>query len=118
MQERIDSTRDERPDLLAAQLYGFGDLVDRSKLDHKLLLWTPEKLVPEHFVTLHHVSWSQFPTRRGWAKFQRDLRAVAVEATPEDVSDASALLLALATTYAAPGSSEMMDVASGVAAPE
>lgn len=117
VQERMASTRNERPDLVAALLYGFGDLVDRRELDHKLLLWSPRRLVfPGHFVALHHVSWSQFPARRGWARFQDDLRAVSVMPTPEDVGDASALLLALAMNYAAPGSSEM--VAQAGAGPE
>ncbi|MHC4513756.1 MAG: anti-sigma factor family protein [Planctomycetota bacterium] len=113
VQERIASTRNERPDLVAAQLYGFGDLVDRRELDHKLLLWEPQDLVPGHFVALHHVSWSQFPTRRGWARFQQGLRTVAVRETPPAVGDASALLLALAMNYAAPGSSEIVALAMG-----
>jgi len=116
VQERIASTRNERPDLLAAQLYGFGDLVDRGELDHKLLLWEPLRLVPGHLVALHHISWSQFPTRRGWARFQHGLRAVSVMPTPEGVADASALLLALAMNYAAPGSSEMVALATDAAA--
>lgn len=118
VRERIAGTRNERPDLLAALLYGFGDLVDRAELDHKLLLWRPDRLGKlGHFVALHHVSWSQFPTRRGWARFQHDLRAVSVLPTPEGVTDASALLLALAMNYAAPGSSEVMALAMD-AAPE
>ena len=115
VQERIELTRNERPDLVAAQLYGFGDLVDRRPLDHRLLLWTPEQLARGHLVALHHVSWSQFPTRRGWARFQDGLRVVAVMPTPDTVTDASALLLALAMNYAAPGSSEVMELARGAA---
>ena len=66
-------------------------------------------------MALHHVSWSQFPTRRGWARFQDGLRVVAVMPTPDTVTDASALLLALAMNYAAPGSSEVMELARGTA---
>jgi len=108
--ERIEKTQDERPDLLAAHLYGFGELCDRAAVEHKLRLWRARDFVPENFVALHHVSWSRFPLRSGWADFQRDLRRVSALETPEAASDASALLLCLAVNYAAPGCQELMDL--------
>lgn len=107
LDERINASSMERPDLLAAQLYGFADLVDRAAIDRKLLLWRAQNLVPEHYVALHHLSWSQFPARPGWSRFQRELRMLSVQSTPEGTGDASALLLCLAMNYAAPGSSEL-----------
>lgn len=108
---RIEQTKDERPDLLAALLYGFADLpeVDREAIEHKLRLWRASDLVPGHFVALHHVSWSSFPLRSGWADFQRDLRRVSTAETPDSITDASALLLCLAVNYAAPGCQELLD---------
>lgn len=108
--ERIEKTKDERPDLLAAYLYGFGELGDREAVEHKLRLWRARDLVPEHFVALHHVSWSRFPLRSGWADFQRDLRRVSTSETPASAADASALLLCLAVNYAAPGCQELLDL--------
>lgn len=103
LEERLDESHGERPEILAAMLYGFGDLVDREQLDHRLLLWRPALLGGHDLVALHHVSWSQFPPRPGWATFQRELREMATVKTPPGVRDASALLLSLAMNYAAPG---------------
>jgi hypothetical protein len=108
--DRIRETKDERPDLLAAYLYGFGEFAERDRVEHKLRLWSARDLVPEHFVALHHVSWSRFPLRSGWADFQRDLRRVSAWNTPAGVADASALLLCLAVNYAAPGCQELLDL--------
>ena len=110
LQERVDATPNiEQPDLLAAQLYGFGDLVDRVHIEHELLLWGAKDLVAEYLVALHHLSWSRFPVRPGWAAFQQELRSVAAIATPESPTDAAALLLALAVNYAAPGSHRLLE---------
>jgi anti-sigma-K factor RskA len=108
--DRISQTKDERPDLLAAYLYGFGEFGERDRVEHKLRLWGARDLVPEHFVALHHVSWSRFPLRSGWADFQRDLRRVSAWDTPAGVADTSALLLCLAVNYAAPGCQELLDL--------
>ena len=74
LSERLDQTTAEQPDLLAANLYGFGDLIDRGETEHRLGLWHARDLVPEHYVALHHVAWSRFPLRSGWADFQLELR--------------------------------------------
>lgn len=97
----------EQPALVAAQLYGFGDLIDRSEADRRLSLWRPQLLLPD-FVAMHHVAWSKYPVRPGWAEFQRQLRTLAGEPTPEGLKDASALLLSLCTNVAAPGVSESL----------
>ncbi|MCB9869441.1 MAG: hypothetical protein H6836_02905 [Planctomycetes bacterium] len=110
--KRVSFSTEERPDLLAAQLYGFGDLIDRAPIERKLRLWHASDLVPNYFVALHHISWSRFPLRAGWAAFQRELRSVAATATPAEVGDAAALLLSLAVYYAAPGCQELLAMAS------
>jgi len=109
--EQVAQARSERPDLLAAYLYGFGDLIDREDIEHKMRLWRPRDLVSEHLVALHHFAWSRFPLRSGWADFQHDLRVVASMATPQGVTDAAALALALSMNFAAPGSHELLDLA-------
>jgi hypothetical protein len=111
LSERIAATTAEHPELLAAQLYGFGDLVDCRSLEFKLMLWRARDLVPEHYVALMHIAWSRFPVREGWADFQRQLRTVSVEATPSTAGDAAALLLCLAMNFAAPGSEEILELA-------
>ena len=103
LEERLEEASGERPEVLAAMLYGFSDLIDRRRFDHGLLLWRPVLLAGHDLVALHHVSWSQFPPRPGWATFQRELRELATIKTPERIRDTSALLLSLAMNYAAPG---------------
>ncbi len=104
LQERMQASDMEQPDLLAAQLYGFGDLVDQAEIDRKLLLWRAQYLIPEHYLALQHICWSQFPPRESWWRMQDELRMLSVQESPQAVADASALLLCLAMNYAAPGS--------------
>lgn len=103
LEERLAQSASERPEVLAAMLYGFSDLIERNALDRRLLLWPATLLADQDLVALHHLAWSQFPLRPGWTEFQRQLRAVATLKTPSDVGDAAALLLSLAMNYAAPG---------------
>lgn len=107
LQERIDGSSDERPDLLAAQLYGFGDLVERDRVERRMLLWRARELAERDWVALLHWSWSRFPSSLGFAAFQRELRQVASLPTPASLRDASAMLLSLAMNYAAPGSASI-----------
>ena len=101
--ERLDArSGSEQPALVAAQLYGFGDLIDRREADRRLTLWRGAALLPD-FVAMHHAAWSRYPVRSGWASFQRELRQIAGVPTPDGLSDASALLLTLCTNTAAPG---------------
>ena len=104
--ERLAQHREEeRPGLVAAHLYGFGDLIDREEADRMLKLWRARFLVPD-YVALHHLAWSKYPVRSGWAEFQFEMRAVAAMETPEKTADAAALLMALATSLAVPPESE------------
>ena len=103
VEERIEVAGGERPEMFAALLYGFGDLVDRDEMDRRLLLWKPGLIAGDNLVALHHLSWSQFPPRAGWAEFQSQLRGLSTLQTPGQVGDASALLLTLAMNFAAPG---------------
>lgn len=95
----------EQPSLLAAKLYGFGDMVIRDELDRRLKMWQTSNL---DYVTIYHLAWSRFPVRPGWARFQQELRRLSARPTPEGAGDAGALLLCLAMNFAAPGSAEMV----------
>lgn len=106
LKERLDVSV-ERPDVVAAMLYGFRDLVDREDLDARLLLWGAKHLLPD-YVALLHYAWGHYPVRRGWANFQDDLRYLSTLRTPELLEDAAALLLTWATNFAAPGSQELI----------
>jgi hypothetical protein len=106
LHERL-AVRVERPDVVAAMLYGFGDLVDRAALDARLLLWSARQLLPDYLALLHY-AWGQYPLRTGWASFQDDLRYLSTLPTPVQLADASALLMTLATNFAAPGSLEIL----------
>lgn len=103
LQERSAESGGERPELLAALCYGFGDLVDRDELERRLLLWRPGQLAGGDLVALHHWAFSRFPPREGWAEFQRALRELAAMETPPRIRDAAALLLCLSMSFAAPG---------------
>ncbi len=106
LEERLSGST-ERPDVIAAMLYGFGDLVDRNDLDRRLLMWRPQRLWP-NYVALYHYAWGQYPLRPGWTQFQQDLRWVTAQHEPEAVTDNAALLLTLAMNFAAPGAPEML----------
>ena len=83
LQERIDDSEQLRPELLAAMAYGFGDMVDLDAVDQELRLWNAAHLVPD-YVAMHHLAWSQYPVRQGWARFQTEMRQLSAIATPED----------------------------------
>lgn len=106
LEERL-TAGSERPDVIAAMLYGFGDLVDRDDLDRRLKMWRPQLLLP-NYVALYHYAWGQYPLRPGWTQFQQDLRWVTAQRGPKVVSDTAALLLTLAMNFAAPGAPELM----------
>jgi hypothetical protein len=103
LQERLEAGAGaEQPARVAALLYGFGDLIDRADADRRLALWRPRMLASD-LVAMHHLSWSKYPVRPGWATFQRELRGIAAIPTPDGLRDAAALLLSLCTNVAAPG---------------
>ncbi len=113
LQERLERRSVERPDLIAALRYGFADLHDVAELDRQLLLWRPPQLaeLPDGYTTMHHLAWSLYPIRPGWAEFQLELRRIAALTTPRPLGDAAALLLSLTTSFAAPGVAEMLAIA-------
>lgn len=112
LRERLERSRSERPDIVAAALYGFEDLMDRRSLDRRLLLWKPGKLAVRHCLALHHLAWSRYPLRRGWTEFQLELQSVAAHTTPRTLRDAAALTLALSMSFAAPGTYEIVTLAA------
>jgi hypothetical protein len=106
LRERLDGAV-ERPEVIAAMLCGFGDMVDLADLDARLLLWDARQLLPDYLALLHY-AWGQYPVRRGWASFQDDLRYLSTLPTPVFLIDTAALLMTLATNFAAPGSLELL----------
>jgi hypothetical protein len=92
----------EQPARLAALLYGFGDLVDREGIERSLSLWRP-RLLRDDLVAVHHLAWSRYPVRAGWADFQRELRWLSGLPSPDSLRSRAALLLGLCTNVAAPG---------------
>lgn len=92
----------EQPARLAALLYGFGDLVDREGVERALSLWRP-RLLRDDLVAVHHLAWSRYPVRAGWADFQRELRWLSGLPSPDSLRSRAALLLGLCTNVAAPG---------------
>ena len=44
--------------------------------DRMLKLWRARLLLPD-YVALHHIAWSKYPIRPGWADFQRELQGLA-----------------------------------------
>lgn len=113
----VVSTLEERllqspgdPALLAAMAYGFSDLLtDPEAVEAKLRAWRPAELVG-NYVTLMQLAWSREPGIRGWARFQMEMRRVATQPTPAGFLDRCAMLLCLATNYAAPGVSGLCSV--------
>ncbi len=110
LQERLAAASVEQPALLAAQLYGFGDLVDRGEVDRMLSLWRPRLMASADVVALYQMAWGQYPPRPGWARFQWELREVGAAKTPESVLDTAALLLSVATNFAAPGVAGVLEL--------
>ncbi len=92
----------DHPEVLAATLYGVVDLIDRDEWEGELRRWRPTALLPD-FEALHHLAWSREPGSAGWTRFQRELRRVAATPTPAGLTDRAALLMSLATDFAAPG---------------
>jgi hypothetical protein len=98
----------EQPARLAALLYGFGDLVDRGGVERELALWRP-RLLRDDLVAVHHLAWSRYPVRAGWAEFQRELRWLSGLPSPESLRSRAALLLGLCTNVSAPGIGVLLD---------
>lgn len=92
----------ETPELLAALLHGFGDVMlkaDLREVEVRLAAWRWSSLEPE-FTTLQHLFWSLVPSSSGYAQFRREAERVESLPTPEAVGDRAAFCLALAAGYA------------------
>jgi hypothetical protein len=92
----------ETPELLAALLYGFGDVMlkaDVHEIEVRLAAWRWSSLEPQ-FTTLQHLYWSLVPTSSGYAHFRREAERTEALPEPEAVLDRAAFCLALAAGYA------------------
>lgn len=94
----------DRPEVLAAMVYGLGDLLNAEKSERDRLAWTlrrwkPTRLAPD-FRTVQQIAWSLTPGSRGFTRLQRELRQLAVLPEPEGIQERAAFCLCLATNYA------------------
>ncbi len=92
----------ETPELLAALLHGFGDVMQKAELrelEVRLAAWRWSSLEPE-FRTLQHLFWSLLPSSSGYAQFRREAERIESMPTPVGVGDRAAFCLALAAGYA------------------
>lgn len=93
----------ERPEVLAALLYGCRDLLDeaeRDELELQVLRWKPVRLAPD-FATVRQQIWGFEPGRRGFTRLQTERRGLAVLATPDELAGAAGLCLGLCADFAA-----------------
>lgn len=93
----------ERPEVLAALLYGCRDLLDeaeRDELELQVLRWKPVRLAPD-FATVRQQVWGFEPGRRGFTRLQAERRGLAVLATPAELAAAAGLCLGLCADFAA-----------------
>ncbi len=111
LNDRLEPRTYERPDVLAALVYGFGELVDRDDIDRRLVMWRPRQIARESLAAVHHLAWSIYPPRPALAEWQQELRALGTLRTPAATTDAASLLLCLTTSYAAPGVAQLLALA-------
>lgn len=91
------------PDVLAAMLYGFGDLLtarERDGLALQLRRWKPAHLAPD-FVTVQQIAWGITPGSSGFTRMQLGLRQLVVLPEPAAMELRGALCLSLASSFAA-----------------
>lgn len=101
LRKRSDAGQD-RPELLAAMLYGGGDLLDddeRGRIERDLRRWKLARLAPD-YATVQQVAWGIQPGRRGFAHLQGELRQLAILPLPPTAAERAAFCLCLATNYA------------------
>ncbi len=91
--------REEMPELSAAALYGFADLIDCQEADRRLALW-PARLILPDYLAVTHLTWGSYPIRHGWAALQDQIRGLSGVRTPNGILDSAALLLALCSDVA------------------
>lgn len=93
----------ERPEVLAALLYGCRDQLDeaeRDELELQVLRWKPVRLAPD-FATVRQQIWGLEPGRRGFTRLQTERRGLAVLATPDELAAAAGFCLGLCADFAA-----------------
>jgi hypothetical protein len=94
--------QDERPEVLAALLYGSADLLDddeRVRIEYELRRWKPARLAPD-YTTLQQIAWGSRPGWRGFTRLQGELRQLALLPMPASFAARAAFCLCLATDYA------------------
>ena len=94
----------DRPEVLAAMLYGCGDLLatesnEQVRISWALRRWKPTRLAPD-FGTVQQLAWAQTPGSRGYTRLQGELRQLAVLPAPTDMRNCAAFCLCLATNFA------------------
>ncbi|MGK0299488.1 MAG: hypothetical protein ACI89X_000352 [Planctomycetota bacterium] len=107
------TTAQDRPEVLAAMLYGCGDLLDEDtgeadRIGWQILRWKPTRLAPD-FGTVQQIAWSRAPGSRGYTRLQRELRQLAVLPMPQELSNRAAFLMCLATNFAGHVGSLLLD---------
>lgn len=103
LRERRDAGGEDGPELLAAMVFGSGDMLPASEhddIDRQLRRWSLPHLAPD-FVTAHQLAWSLEPGQLGFTRRQRELRRLAVLGEPAGMGARAAFCLCLATNYAA-----------------
>jgi len=113
LRERTDLV--DGPEVFAAIVFGFGDLLaepEHAELVRQLRRWKPALLAPD-FATVHQIAWGLEPGRIGFTRLQRELRQLTVLQAPERLFDRAALCMSLATNYAAHRDVSLLRFASG-----
>jgi hypothetical protein len=93
------------PELLAALLFGCGDLLpdaERTEIELQLRRWKPVRLAPD-YRTVQQVAWAVEPGQSGFTRLQGELRQLAVCPDPATLPSRAAFVLCLATNFAAYG---------------
>lgn len=86
------------PDLLAAQLYGFGDLLDCADAERQLRQWRPTALTAGDLTTMQQVVASIESGEADWRRFRLGLRRLAICQVPTAAAAQADMLLCLAAS--------------------
>lgn len=85
-------------ELLAAQLFGFGDVNGRATAAAALDHWPPTQLSTADLQTMQQLAASAEPGVPAWTRFLLDLRRLARCAIPDDLTARANMLLCLASS--------------------
>lgn len=102
LQERRGADQDQ-PDVLAAIVYGFGDLLGPGEVDslvRQLTRWKPARLAPD-FDTVQQIAWGVEPGLVGFTRLQRELRQLVILPAPTGFAARAGFCLCLASSFAA-----------------